>query len=118
MQNIKDQIFMAIEDITENITDQHPKNWALFPAVQYCEEENKVHQWTSNKEQSSYVRYRFDIWDEVSTSATALKIDEKVSALGLKRIQCTDVEDPSGYKHKLMRYEGVINPYNDRVTHI
>lgn len=117
MQNVKDKVYAAIKDIAENITDQYPKNWASFPAIQYCEEDNKVNQWAGNKEQNSYVRYRFDIWDNVSTSASALAIDEKVSELGLKRIQCTDQDDQSGYKHKIMRYEGIINPYNDRVTH-
>lgn len=118
MQNVKDKIYEAIKDVTENVTDQYPKNWATLPAIQYCEEDNKVLQWADNKEQSSYVRYRVDIWDNASTSLTALQIDAKVSALGLKRIQCTDLDDQSGYKHKVMRYEGVINPYNDRVTHI
>lgn len=118
MQNIKNKIYEAVKDISQNVTDQYPKNWSVFPAIQYCEEDNKVWQWTDNKEQSSYVRYRFDIWDTTSTSAAALKIDTAVSALGLKRIQCTDQDDQSGYKHKIMRYEGVINPNNDRVTHI
>lgn len=45
MQNVKDKIYEAIKDVTENVTDQYPKNWATLPAIQYCEEDNKVLQW-------------------------------------------------------------------------
>ena len=118
MQNIKAKIYEAVKNVTDNVTDQYPKNWAELPAVQYSEEDNRVNRWADNKEQDSYVRYRFDIWDDTSTSKTACVLDEKVSALGLKRIQCTDQDDNSGYKHKIMRYEGIINPRNERVTHL
>lgn len=118
MLNIKDKIYEAIKDITENVGDSYAAVVGNFPAIQYCEEENKVYQWADNKEQSSIVRYRFDIWDRVSTTALAIQVDDRVSALGLKRIQCMDVDDESGLKHKIIRYEGIINPYNNMVTHL
>lgn len=118
MQNKKAEVYAAIKDVADNIGDTYPHDWEKLPAVQYVEEENKVQQWADNKEQSSYVRYRVDIWDEVSTSKLAVEIDERISSLGFKRIQCTDIDDESGYKHKVMRYEGIINMRNDRVTHV
>lgn len=118
MQNIKDAVYDAIKDITENIGDTYASIEGRLPAIEYVEEENKVYQWADNKEQSSVIRFRFDIWANVSTSSLALAVDECVAGLGFKRIQCQDVDDESGIKHKLMRYEGIINSKNNRVTHI
>ena len=42
-------------------------------------------------------------------------MDAAISALGLKRIACGDVPDPSGLKHKVMRYEGIIDVETERV---
>ncbi len=117
MINKKDQVYAAIKDITENVTDTFPKNFATLPAIQYCEEDNKVNQWANNREMSSYVRYKFDLWDNVSTSAMAVELDSRISGLGLKRIQCTDIDDPNGFKHKIMRYEGIIDMRTERVVH-
>lgn len=117
MINVKDQIYEAIKNLTENVGDSYPRDWGTLPAIQYCEEENKVYECTDDKEQSSYIRYRFDVWNNVSTSEMAVQIDECVSKLGLKRTQCTDVEDPSGLKHKQMRYEGIIDVDTFFVNH-
>lgn len=117
MLNKKEEIYAAIKDITRNVGDSYPAEWEKLPAIQYVEEENRVQYWTDNREQSSYVRYRIDIWDRVSTSVLAVEVDRKIAALGFKRTQCTDVDDPNGYKHKVMRYEGIINMQDDRVVH-
>lgn len=109
MINIKEIVYQALYKVCENVSDTYPKNWAKYPAIQYMEEENKVVEWTDDKEQKSYVRYRIDIWDNISTSAMALAIDECISNdTGLIRIQCLDIDDPSGLKHKTIRYEGII----------
>lgn len=117
MLNKKAEIYGAIKDITENVGDTYPNEWENLPAIQYVEEENRVHQWADNREQSSYVRYKIDIWDKVSTSGLAVEVDKRIAALGFKRTQCTDVDDPNGYKHKVIRYEGIINIQNERVIH-
>ena len=52
---------------------------------------------------------------EGETGRTAVAVDKAVSALGLKRIGCADVPDPSGMKHKQMRYEGIIDMDSDQV---
>lgn len=117
MINVKDQIFAALKEKLENVTDVYPTNWAALPAVQYCEEDNKVMEWTDNKEDKSYCRYRIDIWHNQSTSEIALLVDEAIAGLGLKRIQCSDVEDPGQLKHKLMRYEMIIDNETQMVYH-
>lgn len=108
MINVKDEVYAAIKDLSENVSDSYPKDFATFPAIQYVEEDNKVYEHTNEGEQKAYVRYRIDIWHNRSTSQTALQADAAIAPLGLKRIQCMDVDEPN-YKHKLMRYEGIID---------
>ena len=115
MINVKDQVFQALNDVLENVTDSYPKDWATLPAVQYVEEENKVFEYTDLKEDKSYCRYRIDIWHNRSTSNAALLVDKELSALRLKRTQCMDVDDPSGLKHKVMRYEIIIDVETEEV---
>ncbi len=109
MINVKDEVYAAIKDIIENVSDSYPKDFATFPAIQYVEEDNKVHEHTNEGEEKSYVRYRIDIWHNRSTSQIALQVDAAMALLGLQRIQCMDVDEPTGYKHKQMRYEGIID---------
>jgi hypothetical protein len=109
MINVKDQVYKAIKDICTNVSDSYPSEWANLPAIQYVEEDNKVYEFTGGKEDKSYIRYKIDIWHNRSTSEFALEVDKRVSALGLRRTLCQDVADPSGLKHKVMRYEGIID---------
>ena len=53
----------------------------------------------------------------MSTSAAAVAVDAAISPVVLKRTQCMDVEDPSGLKHKQMRYEGIIDVRSRHVYH-
>ena len=114
MKNIKDQIFNALS-VFENVSDQYPREWADLPALQYTEEENKVYEHTDEGETKSYIRYRIDIWHNRSTSEAALQVDEILSAFGLVRTLCQDAPDPSGLKHKVMRYEAIIDMEQDYI---
>ncbi len=114
MKNVKDQVYAALDAVFENVTDQYPKDWAALPAVQYTEEDNKVYERT-DKEEKSYVRYRVDIWNNRSTSEASMQVDAALSKLGLVRILTEDAPDPSGMKHKLMRYEGIIDMESEQV---
>lgn len=115
MKNVKDQVYAALSAVFKNVTDQYPKDWADLPALQYVEEDNKVHERTTEGETKSYVRYKVDIWDNRSTSEAALLVDNALSALGLTRTFCQDTPDPSGMKHKVMRYEAIIDMESDLV---
>ena len=108
MKNLKDQVYAALLEVTKNVSDVYPKDWADFPTIQYVEEDNSVYERTDNEEQSASVAYKIDIWDNKSTSETALAVDKAISALGLVRTFCRDQPDPSGLKHKIMRYEGIV----------
>lgn len=109
MINVKDEIYKALESVCNNVSDTYPSDWANFPTVQYVEEDNNVYEFTDGKEDKSYIRYKIDIWHNRSTSETTLAIDKAISSLGLVRILCQDVSDTSGLKHKVMRYEGIID---------
>ncbi len=115
MKNVKDEVYAALLKVTENVSDTYPKEWVDLPAIQCTEENNSVEEWTDNREQKSKVRYRIDIWHTKNTSETALAVDKEMAALGLRRIACGDVPDPSGLKHKQMRYEGIIDMHTDFV---
>lgn len=115
MKNVKDEVYAKLLTVAENVSDQYPKDWANFPTIQYVEEDNSVYERTDDKEQKSKVRYRIDIWDNKSTSQVALAVDAAISELGLVRTACGDVPDPSGLKHKQMRYEGIISMDDDYV---
>lgn len=109
MKDVKGEVYKALCTVTENVSDTYPKDWGDVPAIQITEEDNKVYERTGNKEDKAYIRYRIDIWHNKSTSETACRVDEAVAALGLVRTLCQDATDPSGLKHKLMRYEGIID---------
>lgn len=115
MKNVKDQVYEKLKEKFPNISDQYPKDWDSLPAVQYVEEENRVHEHTDEGETKSYVRYRIDIWHTRPTSDAAMEVDEAMSSLGLVRTTCQDVPDPNGWKHKMMRYEGIIDMFSENV---
>ncbi len=48
-------------------------------------------------------------------SGMAQAVDAAIAALGLVRTGCSDVPDPSGMRHKQMRYEGIIDMDSDIV---
>lgn len=107
--SIKDIVYQALYKVCENVFDVHIDDSASFPAIRLLEEENKVNEWTDNKEQSTYIRYRIDIWDETNTTELALAVDQQIAQdIGLVRIQCLDVAESSALKHKTIRYEGII----------
>lgn len=115
MINIKPLILKELKKISENVNDTYPSDWSTFPVIQYVEEDNKTHTKTDDKEQLTYIRYKIDIWNNRSTSDIAIAVDEVLSSLGLIRIQCLDTPEPNQLKHKVMRYEGIIDVNNMRV---
>lgn len=115
MKNVKDQVYEALLTVAENVSDIYPKDWANFPTIQYVEENNSVWERTDNIEQKAKVSYKIDIWHNKNTSESALAVDKAIAALGLVRTYCGDTPDPSGLKHKVMRYEGIIDMNSEMV---
>ncbi len=117
MINVKDEVYAALCTVTDNVTDYYPRDWEQDLSIQYMEEDNKVMEYTDMEEQKAYCRYRIDIWARKSTSVAAVAVDQAIASLGLKRIQCMDVEEPTGLKHKQMRYEMIIDVKTKQVYH-
>lgn len=115
MINVKDKVYEALCGVCENTSDVYPQNWEKMPAIQYTEESNTVYTKTDESEQMSYLRYRIDIWNNGSTTEMSLAVDAVLAPLGLVRTACEDVTDPSYRRHKLMRYEGIIDNETETV---
>ena len=65
MISIKDTVYQTLRKVCENVSDVTISDLSVLPFIRFLEEENKVNEWTDNKEQSTYVRYRIDLWDEI-----------------------------------------------------
>lgn len=117
MINVKDKVYSALCSISADlvVSDIYPNDWAHEYAIQYMEEENSVYSKTDKAEQYSKLRYTLYLWSNSSLSTLAVSVDEKLSALGLVRTACTDANDPSGRRHKVMRYEGIIDVHNEQM---
>lgn len=115
MINVKDQVYAALCTCAENVTDVYPNDWTALPAIEYREEANVVYTRTDRGEELSSLRYTIYLWDDKSLSQLALDVDRAMSALGLVRIGCQDADDPSRKRHKVMRYEGIIDNETETV---
>nr|DAS68116.1 MAG TPA: tail component [Caudoviricetes sp.] len=109
MINIKPVIYKELQKVADNVTDTYPDDWENFPVVIFLEEQNKPGDWYDEKERKSNIRYKVDIFDKDSTSNLAVEIDKIFASLGLRRTDCQDVPDPSHLRHKLMRFEGIVD---------
>ena len=109
MINIKPVIYKELQKVADNVTDTYPDDWENFPVVIFLEEQNKPGEWYDEKERKSNIRYKVDIFDKDSTSNLAVEIDKIFASLGLRRTDCQDVPDPSHLRHKLMRFEGIVD---------
>ena len=104
MINIKPVIYKELQKVADNVTDTYPS-----------EEQNKPGEWFDDQEQKSSIRYKVDIFDDTSTSELAVKINQIFESLGLRRTDCQDVPDPSHLRHKVMRFEGVVDLHSELV---
>ena len=113
MINVKDQVYRALKGVCKNTMDSYPPQPDKLPFIFYAEEQNKVVEWTDNREQKAQLRYRIEIWSNSSTSQMALDVDAAISKLGLIRTDCND--NNGERKCKMMRYEGIIDVNDETV---
>lgn len=117
MINVKPDVYRELKTITDNVTDAYPQDWESFPVVVYLEDENKPFEMTIEGEQKSDITYTVHIWSDRSTSEVAVKIDEAFAKLGFKRTTSQDVPDNQALRHKLMRFQGIIDVQMLHVYH-
>lgn len=110
MINMKPLVYEKLTSITENVSGSYPSDWATFPVIQYTEEQNEPDIWTSEGEAHTLVAFKIDIWvKEGSTSQLAQQVNDAMYDIGLYRKGCSDIDEPSGLKHKVMRFKASIN---------
>ena len=110
MVNFKPIIYKKLKEIEGvTVSEEYPNDWSKLPAVTYSEEDNSANEVVDNKEATCRIIYRIEVWSERSTSEIVLNIDKAITSLGLKRTFCKDAPVPSNLKHKVLRYEGIVD---------
>ena len=118
MINVKPTIETTLKSVVDNVSECYPEEWSILPIVQYIEEDNYSYIETDDAEQLSYIKYRVDIWDDKTISEIAVNIDKELSKLGLIRIESTDDIKQSTIRHKIMRFEGLIDVNTKKIFFI
>lgn len=110
MFNIKPYVFEKLAEVVgeDNVSDLYPFEFGGFPYITYYEQYNgdlfKI-----NREVYTEIIIQVDIFHNRSTSDLAQQVNEKMGELGFKREFARDIPDPSGIKHKTMRFRVVVN---------
>lgn len=95
------------------VTGSYNVGMKSLPCIIYAELVNTKA--SKGQELRTNLAYSIDIYSESSTTSLASKVDKKMSALGFKRGQCLDLDDPSGLRHKNMKYTGVYDWMDNRI---
>lgn len=113
MISIKAEIYKALADAFEplgiKVFDFFPDELEQFPLVVYLEENNLPYQITNDKEVLSEISYRVDVWSEDSTTEHAILINDVFFKFGIRRTLSADIPDVTGLKHKMMKFEGILD---------
>lgn len=116
MYDIKPDVMKQLDQIEGvSISDAHPKDWAKLPHISFYEGSNFDPLRIQNGPLSA-ITIQVDIWHNKSTGTLAAEVDARMNSIGLRRDFAADLNDPSGIKHKTMRYRGVVDTRNGRVT--
>ena len=95
------------------VTGSYNAGMKSLPCIIYAELVNTKA--SKGPELRTNLAYSIDIYSEKSTTTLASQVDEKMSNLGFKRGQCVDLDDPSGLRHKNMKYTGVYDWFQKRI---
>lgn len=109
MYDVKPEVnalLATIEGIT--VSDAYPQDFTRLPHISFYEIANGDPLSTANSPLSD-ISIQIDIWHNRSTGIIAAAVDEKMNRLGFRRQLAADVPDPTGIKHKTMRYRGIVD---------
>lgn len=113
MISVKAEVYQGLVSVFEplgiQVFDYFPDELEQFPLVVYLEENNVPHEIVDGEEVTSHITYRVDVWSSDSTTEYALTINDVFAKFGIRRITSTDAPDVSGLKHKLMKFEGIVD---------
>lgn len=110
MINIKPLILAEIDKIGIPVFFFYPSDWAKLPCISYYEASNTEYLRTDDEEQLSEINIQIDIWADKPSenSELALKVDERMDAIGFVRQFCGDLFN-DGIYHKTMRYRAIVD---------
>jgi hypothetical protein len=112
MYDVKPQINSLLSTIQGvGVSDAYPKSFNVLPQISFYEIAN-TDPLQLPKEYLSDISIQIDVWHNRSTGALAKQVDDKMKSIGFVRKFAADVPDPSGIKHKTMRYRGVVDKRN------
>lgn len=113
MYDIKPTINSLLEDIVgeDNVSDSYPASFNNPPYISFYEQDNRD-VYKLREEVYTEVVIQIDIWHNRSTGLLAQQVNTKMNSIGLKREFARDIPDPSGIKHKTMRFKGKVNNRN------
>lgn len=98
-----------------NVAASYSVAMKQFPSILYAEVVNIPI--NKGKEARTQLAYSIDIYSHQSTTDLASAVDDALTKIGLKRGQCMDIDDPSGLRHKNMKYTGVYDANTQLIYH-
>lgn len=109
MYDVKPIVNTLLESISDvTVSDAYPSDISKLPHISFYEIANND-ALLITKGPLSDISIQVDIWHNRSTGALAAAVDEKMNRIGFRRQFASDVPDPTGIKHKTMRYRGIVD---------
>lgn len=109
MYDVKPIVAQLLESISGvTVSDAYPRDFSKLPHISFYEQANTDYLRIGGEPLSEIV-IQVDIWHNRSTGTLTQQVDEKMNSIGFRRQFMADVPDPSGIKHKTMRYRGVVD---------
>ncbi|WFR60868.1 hypothetical protein P9222_20275 [Paenibacillus amylolyticus] len=116
MYDIKPEVLKQLDQIQGvTVSDAYPKEWSKLPHISFYEA-SSTDPLGIQKGPLTAVAIQVDIWHTKSTGTLAADVDTRMNSIGLRREFAADLPDPSGIKHKTMRYRGVVDSRSGRVS--
>lgn len=114
MYDAKSQVAKKLAEIPGvNVATSHKLGMKSIPCIIYNEADNRP--LSKGNERLVDVVYKVDVYVSVSTSTIVGLVIDKMYELGLARDFCQDLDDPSGLRHKSMRFKGVIDTKTETI---
>ena len=110
MYNFNGEIFKFLNSLCKTYNG-YPTNWNTFPCISFTCENNDMANKCDDKEFTSYIAYKIDIFNKSSNYTLITKINDYFVNKGFTRRQCKDIPDNSGLVHTVMRFDIYVDRY-------
>lgn len=116
MYDVKPEVSAQLNSIPGvTVADVRPADWNTLPYIFFYEIENSNPLPISGSPLSD-VTIQMEIWSEESTSTLAAQVDHLITSMGFRRQFSADVPDSTEIRHKIMRFQGIVDARNHRVS--